>query len=338
MVGEGTSPAVRFGATSQRASALRATALKDATLDWRQATNEISSPHMIGRFTVWVMLAGLAWACENQFAFASQEPPHCSVVGDVDVRPFTSRVFHNTRMLRVWLPPGYKNRDRRSQRYPVMYLNDGQNLFDVCTSIFNAQEWRADETATALIQSGKIPALIIVGIDNAGKRDRPKEYLPFPDDTLKPPVLRVHGKDYPKFLLDEVMPFINREYPTDPDPMKTGLGGSSYGAGIALYTVMKHPGRFGKLLLESPSLYAHDNSFLHEADSFARGREKLFIGVGSIREPVDDVHRLQDTLRRQGLGIPRLLVVEQPGAAHNEEAWAQRFPRALQFLYSRPDQ
>jgi predicted alpha/beta superfamily hydrolase len=311
--------------------------LKNATFDWHQATNEINSAHMIGRFTVFaVVLVGMAWACETQFAFANQEPPHCSVVGDLDVRPFTSRVFRNTRMLRVWLPPGYKSPDQRTKRYPVMYLNDGQDLFDACTSIFNAQEWRVDETATALIQSGKIPELIIVGIDNAGKRDRPKEYLPFPDDTLKPPVLSVRGKEYPKFLLDEVMPFINREYRTDPDPAKTGLGGSSYGAGIALYTVMKHPGRFGKLLLESPSLYAHDNFLLHEADRFARWPEKVFIGVGSISEPVDDVHRLQDTLRRQGLGIPRLLVVEQPEAAHNEEAWAQRFPRALQFLYTRP--
>jgi enterochelin esterase-like enzyme len=141
---------------------------------------------MIGRFAVFVMLAGMVWAWDNQVAFASQEPHHCSVVGDLEVRPFASRVFHNTRKLRVWLPPGYKNRDPRSERYPMKYLNDGQNFFDVCTSIFNAQEWRADETATALIQSGKIPALIIVGIDNAGKRDRPKEYLPFPDETLPP--------------------------------------------------------------------------------------------------------------------------------------------------------
>lgn len=288
---------------------------------------------MIGRLTVcWVVLAGMPWACETQLAFAKQEPPHCSVVGNLDVRPFTSRVFHNTRMLRVWLPPGYDNSDQHSERYPVMYLNDGQDLFDACTSIFNAQEWRVDETATALIQSGKIPALIIVGIDNAGKRDRPREYLPFPDDTLRSS-LRVHGKDYPKFLLDEVMPFINRQYRTDPDPAKTGIGGSSYGAGIALFTIMGHPGRFGKLLLESPSLYAHDNYLLHEADRFTRWPEKVFIGVGSINEPVDDVHRLQNTLRRQGLGDPRLLVVEQPGAAHNEEAWAQRFARALQFLY-----
>src|SRR5580693_1086683 len=264
-----------------------------------------------------------------------EQKPKCSVAGHLVLEPLASRVFGNTRMLRVWLPPGYES-ENHAKRYPVLYLNDGQNLFDACTSIFSSDEWQADETATALIQSGKIPPLIIVGIDNAGKRDRPKEYLPFPDDTLKPPVLGVRGKDYPKFLLDEAMPFINREYRTDPDPAKTGLGGSSYGAGIALYTVMRHPGRFGKLLLESPSLYAHDNYLLREADRFARWPDKLFSGVGSINEPVDDVHRLRDTLRRQGLGIQRLSVVEQPGAAHNEEAWAQRFPRALQFLYSRP--
>jgi enterochelin esterase-like enzyme len=290
---------------------------------------------MIGRFTVGsVILAGIVGATATPCVFATQQSPHCSVVGDLVVRSFTSSIFHNTRMLRVWLPPGYRNPDQHSKRYPVMYLNDGQDLFDACTSIFNAQEWRVDETATALIQTRKIPALIIVGIDNAGKRDRPKEYLPFVDDTLKPPVLSVRGKDYPKFLLEEVMPFINREYRTDQDPAKTGIGGSSYGAGIALYTVMKHPGRFGKLLLESPSLYAHDNYLLRKAGRITRWPEKVFIGVGSIGEPVDDVHLLRDTLQRQGLGDPRLLVVEQPGAAHNEEAWAQRFPQALQFLYS----
>jgi predicted alpha/beta superfamily hydrolase len=289
---------------------------------------------MAGRFTVYsLIVAGMAWASTTPSGFPNQEAPHCSVVGDLELRSFTSRVFHNTRMLRVWLPPGYSSPDRRNKRYAVMYLNDGQNLFDACTSIFNPREWRVDETATTLIQSGQIHPLIIVGIDNAGKRDRPSEYLPFPDDTLKPPVTRVHGKDYPRFLLDEVIPFINREYRTDPDPVKTGLGGSSYGAGIALYTVMRHPGRFGRLLLESPSLYAHENYLLNKAERFANWPDKVFIGVGSIGEPVDDVHRLQNTLRRERLGDTRLLVIEQPGAAHNEEAWAQRFPLTLRFLY-----
>lgn len=103
-------------------------------------------------------------------------------------------------MLRIWLPPGYNSPDQHSERYPVMYLNDGQDLFDACTSIFNAQEWRVDETATALIQNGKIPALIIVGIDNAGKGDRPKEYLPFPDDTLRPSVLKGSRQGLPQVL------------------------------------------------------------------------------------------------------------------------------------------
>jgi predicted alpha/beta superfamily hydrolase len=280
-----------------------------------------------------ILLAFGACSGEAQAGLPKQGIPHCSVVGELEVRPFSSKVFGNTRMLRVWLPPGYNRTEHRSQRYPVLYLNDGQDLFDACTSIFNPEEWRVDETATELIQSGKIPGLIIVGIDNAGKRDRPKEYLPFADDTLEPAVPSVHGKDYPRFLVDEVMPFINREYGTDPDPENTGLGGSSYGAGIALYTVMMRPGRFGKLLLESPSLYAHDDYLLHQADKFTRWPAKIFIGVGSVNEPVDDVHRLQATFGRHGLGSQRLLVVEQPGAGHNEDAWADRFPRALQFLY-----
>lgn len=283
-----------------------------------------------------VVLAVAAGAGETQAPSPKQGIPHCSVVGDLEIRPFSSKVFQNTRMLRVWLPPGYNSPEHRSQRYPVLYLNDGQNLFDACTSIFNPQEWRVDETTTELIRSGKIPALIIVGIDNPGKRDRPKEYLPFPDDTLTPAVPKVQGRDYPRFLLDEVMPFINRQYRTDPNPDNTGLGGSSYGAGIALYTVIRRPGRFGKLLLESPSLYAHDDYLLHRADRFTRWPAKIFVGVGSVNEPVDDVHRLQSTLSRHGLGSQRQLVVEQPGAGHNEDAWADRFPRALQFLYGAP--
>ena len=129
------------------------------------------------------------------------------------------------------------------------------------------------------------------------------------------------------------MPFINREYRTDPDPANTGLGGSSYGAGIALFTVRMRPGRFGKLLLESPSLYAHGDYLLHKAGRVTRWPEKIFIGVDSVNEPVDDVARLQNPLRCRGLGSQRLLVVEEQGAGHDENAWAERFPRALQFLY-----
>jgi predicted alpha/beta superfamily hydrolase len=257
----------------------------------------------------------------------------CSVVGELVILPITSKVFNNSRMLRVWLPPGYNSPQYRNRRYPVLYLNDGQNLFGACTSIFNSKEWRVDETAAELVESGKIRPIIIVGIDNAGKRDRAKEYLPFPDDTLTPATPEVHGRDYPQFLLDEVMPLINKEFRTDTSAESTGLGGSSYGAGIALYTVVSYPDKFGRLLLESPSLYAHDDYLLHEADHFKRWPARVYIGVGSIGEPVDDVHRLAEILRHDGLGRGRMLIVEEPGAAHDEDAWAKRFPLALQFFY-----
>jgi predicted alpha/beta superfamily hydrolase len=286
-----------------------------------------------------VLLILLTLSCrsgETRTVSAKQKAPRCSVVGDLHIRPFVSKVFHNTRMLRVWLPPEYNSPQQRNTRYPVLYLNDGQNLFDACTSIFNREEWRVDEIATGLIANQRVPPLIIVGIDNAGKRDRPKEYLPFPDDTLTPAVPQVHGKDYPRFLLDEVMPFINAHYRTDPSPMNTGIGGSSYGAGIALYTVMMRPGRFGKLLLESPSIYAHNDYLIHRSQTFTQWPAKIYIGVGSVNEPVEDVQRLQTILLDCGLGSQRLLVIKEQGPAHNETAWAGRFPRALEFLYPEP--
>jgi enterochelin esterase-like enzyme len=288
------------------------------------------APSMVKlRIAATLLLVGSALVpCDSR-----EQKAQCSVVGQLLIRPIKSKIFNNSRMLRIWLPPGYDAVEQRNRRYPVLYLNDGQNLFDACTSIFNSQEWRVDETATELVQSGKIRPIIIVGIDNAGKRERPKEYLPFPDDTLTPATPEVHGRDYPRFLLDEVMPLINKEFRTDISAESTGLGGSSYGAGIALYTVMNYPDKFGRLLLESPSLYAHDDYLLHEAGRVPQWPERVYVGVGSIGEPVDDVHRLAEILRHDGLGRGRVLVVEEPGAAHDENAWAKRFPLALQFLY-----
>jgi predicted alpha/beta superfamily hydrolase len=287
-------------------------------------------PPMLGRVIVLLAVASIgSCVCLGSLG---NETIRCSVVGDLQIVPFASTVFHNTRMLRVWLPPKYDSPEHREIRYPVLYLNDGQNLFDACTSMFGSDEWRVDETATALIGSGKIPPMIIVGIDSAGKRDRPKEYLPFPDDTLRPPTTDVHGKDYPHFLVDEVIPFINQRYRTDPSPEATGIGGSSYGAGIALYTVIERPGRFEKLLLESASLYAHDNYLLKLAAGFKRWPAKIFIGVGSVNEPVDDVNHLRGILQCRGRA-PQVYFVGSAGG-HNEKAWAERFPAALEFLYS----
>jgi predicted alpha/beta superfamily hydrolase len=256
----------------------------------------------------------------------------CEVTGALELRTFSSRVFHNTRYLRVWLPPHYREAQNRRRRYPVLYLNDGQDIFNACTSIFNRQEWHADETATELIRAGKIPQLIIVGVDNAGKRDRPREYLPYPDDTLQPSVPIVDGKRYPEFLFDEVIPFIDREYRTNRDPASVYLGGSSYGAGVALYAAMTRPGSLAGLLLESPSLYADHDHLLHDAERCSSWPQRIYIGVGTVQEPQEDVERLRAILSQHGLGPYRLLMIVTEGAGHNEDAWAARLPRAITFL------
>ena len=128
--------------------------------------------------------------------------------GDLRLHEFRSRVFRNTRFLRVWLPPGYDDAENAGRRYPVFYLNDGQNLFEASTA-FDGVEWQVDETADRLIREGVVPPMIIVGIDNTGK-DRIREYMPH--RSMNPMMLRVQGRHYPDFLMKEVMPFVERTY------------------------------------------------------------------------------------------------------------------------------
>lgn len=260
-----------------------------------------------------------------------------SVVGDLRLHEFASRVFRNTRMLRVWLPPDYDAPENHTRHYPVFYLNDGQNLFDRATA-FAGVEWEVDEAADRLIRQGAIPPMIFVGIDNA-QNDRVKEFLPY--RSFYPPVLRPQGKRYPEFLLREVIPFVTERYRIARGPENTGLGGSSLGALISLYTVIDRPGIFGRLLVESPSLFVSNRRVLKYSLYFRDWPKKIFLAIGTResgredkdRQVVDDVRQLERIVRRAGLGEERLLVKIAEGAAHNEGEWAKRFPEALRFLF-----
>ncbi len=262
-----------------------------------------------------------------------------SATGDLRLHQFRSRVFRNSRFLRVWLPAGYDEPTNNGRRYPVLYLNDGQNLFEAATS-FTHVEWQVDETADRLIREETIPPMIIVGLDNAG-RDRIREYMPH--RSLHPITLRAQGNRYPKFLIQEVMPFVARNYRVATGPENTGLGGSSLGALIALYTASVRPGVFGRLLLESPSLWASNRQAIKESRKVQRWPERVFLGVGTAeagrkdrdQSVVDDVRELAGILRRHGLDDKRLRLVIEDGATHHESAWARRFPEALTFLFGR---
>ena len=181
-----------------------------------------------------------------------------AATGDLRLHKFRSRIFRNSRFLRVWLPPGYDDPANAGRHYPVLYLNDGQNLFEASTS-FTGVEWQVDETSERLVREGVIPPMIVVGIDNAGK-DRLREYMPH--RSLQPMMLRVQGSRYPDFLIKEVMPFVAQNYRVASGPENTGLGGSSLGALVALYTAASRPDVIGRLLLESPSLWASNRQII----------------------------------------------------------------------------
>jgi predicted alpha/beta superfamily hydrolase len=220
-------------------------------------------------------------------------------------------------------------------------LNDGQNLFESATS-FTGVEWQVDETANRLIREGVVPPMIIVGIDNSGK-DRLREYMPH--RSLQSMMLRVQGARYPSFLFKEVIPFIAGTYRVSSDPANMGLGGSSLGALIALYTALVRPGAIGRLLLESPSLWASNRQIIRQSRPIKRWPERIFLATGTAeagradkdQSMVDDVRELAAILRRAGLDDTRLRLVVDEGAPHHESAWARRFPEALTFLFGRQD-
>jgi enterochelin esterase-like enzyme len=283
------------------------------------------------------LLMGKIQKTKNAARAVSEGVRAPGAAGDLRMHEFRSRVFRNTRFVRVWLPPGYDEAENAGRHYPVLYLNDGQNLFEAETS-YTGVEWQADETAERLIREDAVPPMIIVGIDNATK-DRIREYMPH--RSMHPMMLRVQGRYYPDFLMKEVMPFVERHYRVATGPENTGLGGSSLGALIALYTAMARPGVIGRLLLESPSLWGSGRIAIKQSRTVRIWPERIFLAAGTVeagsaersRTVVDDVRELAAILRRAVLSEKRLRLVIKDGAGHSEGAWAERFPEALQFLF-----
>jgi predicted alpha/beta superfamily hydrolase len=228
------------------------------------------------------------------------------------------------------VPPGYDDSDAR---YPVFYLQDGQNLFDPATA-FNGQDWRADMTADELIASGEIEPLIIVGVYNTGVR-RISEYTPTRD-----PARRKGGKGdrYAQMLARELKPFIDKQYRTR--KTEQGVGGSSLGGLVALEAALLYPRVFGKAAILSPSVWWDRRSILDlvaKYKSALRPRFWLDTGTREGDSPelvVEDLRVLRDGLLAKGWQDGATMHYEEvEGAGHNEAAWGSRFGRVLQWLY-----
>jgi predicted alpha/beta superfamily hydrolase len=242
---------------------------------------------------------------------------------------FRSRFLRNQRDLIVYTPPGY---DRQTSRhFPVLYLHDGQNLFDGATSFIPGQDWHVGSTADYGIQSGAVEPLIIVGMYNTKARIR--EYTP----THVPKLGGGRADRYAKFLIEEVKLFVDREYRTLSGPEHTGIGGSSLGGLVSLYLGLKHANIFGKIAALSPSVWWNKlviHRFVQSMNIQPRPRIWLDIGTREGPRIVHEVEQFRDVLLDKGWRLEHDLHYERvEGAEHNEAAWAQRVGPFLQFLY-----
>ena len=258
-----------------------------------------------------------------------------SLTGNIErFEGFESKALNTKRNISVYLPPSYKTDSKA--KYPVIYMHDGQNVFDGATSYIPNQEWRADEAAESLIEAGIIEPLIIVAIDNGGM-ERGNEYLP---TKIKMGNNEMGGKAdlYGKMLIDEIMPMVNDRYRTKTGPENTGLIGSSFGGVITCYLGTNHPEVFGRLGILSPSVWVDDKVLLTMVKAPAKKvrKPRVWMDMGGKEgtDSIKDVRSLFDAYVKQGWKPKSevICMVEQ-NAEHNEIAWARRLPSILTYLF-----
>jgi predicted alpha/beta superfamily hydrolase len=259
------------------------------------------------------------------------EEPGARLTGRFDIlHDFRSAVLGTSRRVSIYLPPGY---DESTARYPVLYLQDGQNLFDPERAFVPGQDWGLDEAAEALIGGGEIAPLIMVGIDHAGA-DRLEEYTPSCDARR-----RAGGRlgAYRQFVVDELKPWIDARYRTRAAAASTGVAGSSLGGLAALEIGLSRPDVFGRLAALSPSLWWDRRCVIERARALP-GRLDLaiWLDAGTHEGPgvIHHARVLKNVLLRHGWRLGRdLHYREIAWGQHSEAAWALRAPDVLRALF-----
>jgi predicted alpha/beta superfamily hydrolase len=274
-------------------------------------------------------------------ASGQQATCQSTVTGDVRFHQLASTIFSNTRTIRVMLPQGYDAAANREKRYPVLYLLDGQNLFDACLSEVSHKEWQVDETMHRLAAEKVIPEMIVVGVDHAGPK-RAHEFLPYKDYMSSPEMEDPAGKRFPDFLTGEVMPLVNQRYRTLMGHANTGIGGSSYGGVASLYALLARPGTFGYGLIESPTMWIGMGQLVRDTSPLIALPQKVFIAFGGkeaddpagVQKMVALIRMVEANFHTAGYDDSNFRFTVDPEAKHDEAAWALRFPDAVRFLFA----
>jgi enterochelin esterase-like enzyme len=247
-------------------------------------------------------------------------------------RAFKSEFLPDERDVIVYLPPGYGRHSE--QTYPVIYLQDGQNLFDGRTSYVPGRTWQVREHADEAIKAGEVEPLIIVGIYNTGDR-RMAEYTHERDWQMGGGEAAAYGR----LVTDELMPWIAAQYRVRTEREHTGIGGSSLGGLVSLYLGLRFPQHFGKLAVLSPSVWWNHKSILGYVNEFAPTiweRPRLWLDVGDQEGPrtLQNAEHLNRRLKANGWNPGETLHFERvAGGTHDEASWARRVRPLLRFLF-----
>ena len=243
-----------------------------------------------------------------------------------------SKRFHlpqlrRKRRISVLLPWNYKETDRR---YPVLYLQDGQNLFEADAPFGT---WGVDKQLAALA-SGGMGDVIVVAIDHGGK-ERVREFLPYDSKRLGEGL----GRDYARFLAETLKPYIDKEFRTLPDRTNTGIGGSSMGGLISIYAGFMFPEVYSKFMIFSPSLWVSNNIY-NEPVRFANlpsTRIYLYAGGQEGSGMIVNSNRFKEMLNKRGYDATKLQMHLEidPDGRHNEGRWGREFPKAVRWLWEK---
>lgn len=230
------------------------------------------------------------------------------------------------RKRRVWiyLPPNYENLDKK---YPVLYMHDGQNVFDVATSY--AGEWEVDEKLNELHYEMGL-SMIVVAVDN-GQDTRVNEYIPYPFPRIK----EHQGEQYAEFLVETLKPYIDQNFRTLADVENTALMGSSLGGLITHYATLKYPDVFGKAGVLSPSFWVSDESYeLAEESSHLNNTRMYFLmGEDEGGSMVSDMDKMITLMKDSGFNSKNISSKIVEDGQHNEKLWRENFEEAILWLF-----
>lgn len=275
---------------------------------------------MRARFTHW-LAAVLAWT--PMLGVFAAERAHTAQPNVHVLAPLHMPGLERERTLRIYLPPSYEHTKRR---YAVLYMHDGQNLFDDATSFVG--EWGVDEILNDLARTRKLE-LIVVGIDH-GDEKRTTELNPWDNDKFG----KGEGRDYLRFVVGIVKPYVDAHYRTLPDRAHTAMMGSSLGGLISHFAMYEYGNVFSRIGIFSPAYWiAPDVREFTRTHVLAPGT-RLWFYAGSMEdsEMVANMDTIVAIVREQRESAPALRVEVTPGAVHNENAWRAEFPHAVEWL------